>query len=109
MWKTHCGAFMAVEKEATEERMKAAAASRAYPAYRSTGMLRRTLASNQQQKADLWRRLQVSAAVVDGQSWYEKRVPEGCRRAASRVSVLGDQSACAAAGEFLCDVEDGVG
>lgn len=55
---------MAVEKEATEERMKAAAASSMYPAYRTTGMLRRTLASNQQQKADLLGRAQVSGAAV---------------------------------------------
>lgn len=36
-------------------------------------------------------------------------VPEGCRRASPRVSVLGHQPACAAAGEFLSNVEDGVG
>lgn len=53
MWKTHVGAFMMVEKEATEEKMKAAVASVMYPAYRSTGMQKRTLASNQQQNADL--------------------------------------------------------
>lgn len=54
MWKTHVGAFMMVEKEATEEKMKPAVASVMYPAYRGTGMQKRTLASNQQQNADLW-------------------------------------------------------
>lgn len=53
MWKTQMGASMMVEKEATEEKRKVAVASIMYPAYRTTGMLRRTLASNQQQKADL--------------------------------------------------------
>lgn len=47
------GASMTVEKEATEEKRKVAVASIMYPAYRTTGMLRRTLASNQQQNADL--------------------------------------------------------
>lgn len=64
MQKTHCGAFRTVEKEATEKKMKAAVASIMYAAYGSTGMLRRMLASNQQQNADLLRRLQVSVAVV---------------------------------------------
>lgn len=53
MWKTQTGASMTVEKEATEEKTKVAVASIMYPAYRTTGMLRRTLASNQQQNADL--------------------------------------------------------
>lgn len=48
---------MTVEKEATEKKMKAAVASIMYPAYRTTGMLRRMLPSNQQQKADLVRGL----------------------------------------------------
>lgn len=55
---------MAVEKEAAEKKMKAAVASIMYPAYRTTGMLRRMLPSNQQQKADLWGRVHVSVAVV---------------------------------------------
>lgn len=64
MLKTHGGAFMAAEKEAADKKTKAAVASIMYPAYSTTGMLRRTLASNQQQNADLRRRLQVSVCGV---------------------------------------------
>lgn len=53
MWKTHVGAFMTVEKEATEEKRKPAVASVMYPPYRGTGMQKSTLASSQQQNADL--------------------------------------------------------
>lgn len=51
MEKTHCGAFMMVEKEAMAKKMKAAVAIIMYPAYRMTGMERRILASIQQQNA----------------------------------------------------------
>lgn len=57
---------MAVEKEATERKTKAAAASIVQPAYGTTGMLRRMLLSNQEQNADLLRRVRVSAAAVFG-------------------------------------------
>lgn len=51
--KTHCGAFMIVEKEAMEKKIKAAVAIIMYPAYRMTGMEKRILASIQQQNAVL--------------------------------------------------------
>lgn len=35
-------------------------------------------------------------------------LPEGRRGVSSRVSVLIDESTCAAQGEFLSDVQDGV-
>lgn len=108
MWKTQMGACMTVEKEATEEKTKVAVASIMHPAYRTTGMLRRTLASSQQQKADLRGPFEFSVSL---DHYYRGRisVPEGGRGVAPRVSVLGDEAARAAAGEFLSDVEDGVG
>lgn len=63
MWKTQMGASMTAEKEATEEKTKVAVASIMHPAYRTTAMLRRTLASSQQQNADLRGRPEFSVSV----------------------------------------------
>lgn len=71
MENTHCGAFMMVEKEATEKKMNAAVASTMYPAYRTTGMQKRMFASNQQQNADLRKCVDVSRSatlILSGQS-----------------------------------------
>lgn len=53
MEKTQGGAFMMVENEAMEKKMKAAVAHIMYPAYKMTGMEKRILASSQQQNAVL--------------------------------------------------------
>lgn len=121
MEKTHCGTFMTVEKEAMEKKMKAAVANIMYPAYRMTGMQKRMLASSQQQNAVL----RTRAAIFNFCSFFTTMalhinttsnckllfivLPEGCRGVSSGVSVLEDESTCAADGEFLSNVEDGVG
>lgn len=77
MEKTQRGAEKEAQKEATEQRMKVAVASIMHPACRTTGMLRRMLASNQQQNADLLARLKVSVAVASSAVLVEPRRTRG--------------------------------